>query len=107
MVMVHNGDTFSLAYRDRLVKRAAQQNPAALAASYGDDLHMATGTLLPGSKVARLLSERSVAGCWAAVCVRDSLVLGCPSVGVSELMEYLIEHPGSWIDKHMGVYCLR
>ena len=41
MVMVHTGDTFSLAYRDRLVERAAQQNPAALAASRGDDLRAA------------------------------------------------------------------
>ena len=39
--MVHTGDTFSLAYRDRLVERAAQQNPAALAAGHGDDLQAA------------------------------------------------------------------
>jgi len=38
IVMVHTGDTFALAYRDRLVSEAVQHNPASIAANQGDNL---------------------------------------------------------------------
>jgi hypothetical protein len=41
MVMVHAGNTFALTYRDQLVNRAVQQNPASLAARQGDRLQAA------------------------------------------------------------------
>ena len=36
--MVHMGDAFALAYRDRLVSEAVQHNPASIAAHQGDNL---------------------------------------------------------------------
>jgi len=53
MVMVHAGNTFALTYRAQLVSQAAQQNPAALAASQGDNLRAAlwdfAGNLVAGA----------------------------------------------------------
>jgi len=53
MVMVHAGNTFALTYRAQLVNQAAQQNPAALAASQGDNLRAAlwdfAGNLVAGA----------------------------------------------------------
>ncbi len=41
IVMVHAGNTFTLAYRDRLVDQAGQQDPAAQAASQGNRVQAA------------------------------------------------------------------
>lgn len=41
MGMVHAGNTLALTYRDQLVNRAVQQDPAALAANQGDNLRAA------------------------------------------------------------------
>jgi hypothetical protein len=53
IVMVHAGSTFALTYRDQLVHQAAQQNPAARAATQGDNLSAAlwdfAGNLLVGA----------------------------------------------------------
>jgi hypothetical protein len=41
IVMVHTGDAFALAYRDRLVSEAVRYNPASIAANQGDNVRAA------------------------------------------------------------------
>jgi len=51
--MVHTGNPFALTYRDQLVNRAVQQNPASVAANRGDNLQAAlwdfSGNLVIGA----------------------------------------------------------